>query len=346
MHHRASAFLIAVVSVVALARVLPAQGSETELRIRLESTDGSRLSGALVALVDSTGRVVTEGVSSEDARRVLRAPPGFYRVRVRRIGFLPFFSDLVTVPRASELVVNVGSDRVQLQTIVVTSRSSCGPIDPQDQVLSALWDEIAKALRTSQLSPKDLADFSQAFVYRRTLRPNGTLVSSDTVFRSIGTSKPFGVVNPMVLSASGYVVGNERVGWVYYAPDEAVLLSDQFAATHCFQVVREKERPGQIGIEFKPTPRRSVPDIAGVLWVDESTSELRELSFRYVNAGPLERFRAGGFARFRRVPSGSWIVNEWALVAPVLEKTSGTFGDLKVTGYVEDGGGITMRPRP
>lgn len=346
MHQRASAFLVGVVSAVAFARVLTAQGSDTELRIRLESTDGSRLSGALVALADSAGRVITEGVSSEDGRRVLHAPPGSYRVRVRRIGFLPFLSEAVSLPRSSEVVVSVGSGRVQLQTIVVNSRSSCGPIDPKDRVMSTLWDEIAKALRTSQLSPKDLADFSQAFVYRRVLRPNGMVVSSDTVFRSIGTNKPFGVVNPAVLATVGYVVGNERLGWTYYAPDEAILLSDQFAATHCFQVARDKDRTGHVGIEFKPIPRRSIPDIAGVLWVDESTSELRELSFRYVNAGPLERFRAGGFARFRRVPSGSWIVDGWALVAPILEKVGGTLGDLKVTGYVEDGGGITMRPRP
>lgn len=346
MHHGASAFLVAVVAALAVAGVLPAQITDTELRIRLESTDGSALSGALVALVDSGGRAVSEGVSGQDARRVLRAAPGSYRVRVRRIGFLPFLSDYVTLPRASELIVSVGTARVSLQTIVVTSRSSCGPIKREERVLSVLWEEIAKALRTSQLSPKDLADFSQAFVYRRALRPNGTVVSSDTVFRSIGTNKPFGVVNPMVLATGGYVVGNETLGWIYYAPDEGILLSDQFAATHCFQVVRDNARRGQVGIEFKPIPRRSIPDIAGVLWVDESSAELRELSFRYVNAGPLERFRAGGVARFRRVPSGSWIVHEWALVAPILEKTGGTFGDLTVTGYVEDGGGITMRPRP
>lgn len=330
---------------MAFARIVSAQGPDTEVRIRLESTDGSRLSGALVALVDSTGRVITEGVSGEDARRVLHAPAGSYRVRVRRIGFLPFLSEPVSLPRTSELALSVESQRVQLQTIVVTSRSACGPIDPEDRVLSALWDEIAKALRTSQLSPKDLADFSQAFVYRKTLRANGTVVSSDTVFRPIGTNRPFGVVNPAVLSTVGYVVGNERLGWTYYAPDEAVLLSDQFASTHCFQVVREKGRAGQIGIEFRPIPRRSVPDIGGVLWVDESSAELRELSFRYVNAGPLERFRAGGFARFRRVPSGSWIVDDWAIVGPILERSRDPYSELRVTGYVEDGGGMKMRPK-
>ena len=141
-------------------------------------------------------------------------------------------------------------------------------------------------------------------------------------------------------------MGNEITGWTYYAPDEAVLLSDQFAATHCFQVVRNNERPGQVGIEFKPVRGRPVPDVAGILWVDESTAELRELIFRFVNAGLLERFKGGGHARFRRVPSGSWIVDDWAIRGPVLEKARDAFRDLKLTGYVEDGGGMMLRRKP
>ena len=64
-----------------------------------------------------------------------------------------------------------------------------------------------------------------------------------------------------------------------------------------------------------------------------------------MNAGPLERFKAGGFARFRRVPSGSWIVNDWALRGPILQKGGDLFTDLKVIGYVEDGGGMMKKSR-
>jgi hypothetical protein len=110
--------------------------------------------------------------------------------------------------------------------------------------------------------------------------------------------------------------------------------------------VRDPGKPGKIGIEFEPVQGRTIGEIKGVLWVDQSTAELRELIFRYVNAGLMERFRAGGFARFRRLPSGAWIVDDWALRAPVLEKSAGAFSDFKVTGFVEDGGGMTMRPKP
>jgi hypothetical protein len=83
-----------------------------------------------------------------------------------------------------------------------------------------------------------------------------------------------------------------------------------------------------------------------VLWVDERSAELRELVFRFVNAGVLERFKAGGFARFRRVPSGSWIIDDWALRGPLLERGRDVFTDLKVIGYQEDGGGLKLKPKP
>ena len=327
-------------------QLLPAQTAEADFRVRIEASDGSRISGALIALLDSSQAVVREGVSNEDGIRVLRAPAGSYRVRVRRIGFLPYVSDPVAVAPGSDILLRVNTPRVLLETVVVTSGSRCGPIDPNERILAVVWDEIAKALRTSQLVARDFSDYSASYTYRKTLNSRRVVVSSDTSFSSVGNAKPFAVRDAAFLATHGYVVGNENLGWLYYAPDEAVLLSDQFAASHCFQVVRDKERKGELGIEFKPVSARSVPDIAGVLWVNESTAELRELVFRYVNAGALERFRAGGFARFRHVPSGSWIVDSWALTSPILERSREPFADLTVIGYVEDGGGMKLRPKP
>ena len=335
-----------LIAAVCFTQLLPAQSPEADFRVRIEAGDGSRIAGALVALLDSSQTVVRESVSDDDGIRTLRAPAGSYRVRVRRIGFLPYLSDPVPVVPGSDILLRVNSPRVQLETIVVTSRSRCGPIDPNERILSVVWDEIAKALRTSQLVARDFSDYSASFTYRKTLNSRRVVVSSDTTFRPVGNAKPFGVRDAAYLATHGYVTGNERLGWMYYAPDEAVLLSDQFASSHCFQVVRDKARGGQVGIEFKPVSTRPVPDIAGVLWVDENTAELRELNFRYVNAGLLERFKGGGFARFRRVPSGSWIVDSWALSGPILAKSREPFGDFSVVGYVEDGGGLKVRIKP
>ncbi|HEV7596537.1 MAG TPA: carboxypeptidase-like regulatory domain-containing protein, partial [Gemmatimonadaceae bacterium] len=113
----------ALVGAIFLAGFLPLfaaspQVGPSELRIRLRSTEGIAVAGALVALLDSSDRVVTEGLSSEGGTRVLRAPSGVYRVRTRRIGFLPFFSSPVLIPRKEELLLVVGTSRVVLDRIV------------------------------------------------------------------------------------------------------------------------------------------------------------------------------------------------------------------------------------
>src|SRR4030081_3204751 len=96
----------------ALVLTSSARGQEatTELRINLNGV-GARVSGALVALLDAHDSVVAEGLSTEAGARVLRAVPGVYRVRVRRIGYLPFVSGPVSLPRESALSLNVESPR-------------------------------------------------------------------------------------------------------------------------------------------------------------------------------------------------------------------------------------------
>jgi len=242
------------------------------------------------------------------------------------------------------LALDVLSPRVQLDQIVVNSRSQCRPGDRDSETLSIIWGEIDKALQASQLTMEDLQGIGQARKYRLEIGANGNVLSADTpVFRIIDR-RPFGALAPDSLAVTGYVHGDERAGWESFGPDETVLRSEEFAATHCFKAVRDRARPRDIGVAFEPVPDRPVPDIAGVLWVDRSTAELREVVFSFVNAGLLTRFEAGGFTRFRHVPSGAWIVEEWRLHMPRIEIRSGsgylTGMQYRAVGYVDHGGGI------
>jgi len=344
------AFLCApVLAACVLTSSARGQDATTELRIRLKAIDGVPLSGALVALLNARDSVVAEGLSTEAGSRVLRAAPGAYRVRVRRVGYLPFVSDPVSVPRDSALSLNIESPRVVLESIVVNSKSPCARNDPNARALSTVWDEIDKALRSSQLTTQDLRGIGRARKYRNELGKDGSVISADTTVFPILDRRPFGAIDPTSLAIDGYVFGSPETGWHYYAPDETVLLSEPFAATHCFRVVRQRDRAGQIGVSFEPIPRRQMPDIVGVLWVDQQTSELREVVFRFVNAGPMSQFDAGGFTHFRRVPSGAWIVDEWKLTAPklslVLRPPKDGYSSPGRTEYIaigrlEDGGGV------
>lgn len=329
---------------------LEGQEAATDLRIRLKAIDGAPINGALVALVDAKDSVVAEGVANETGARLLRALPGVYRVRVRRIGYLPFVSSPVSLAVSTELTVSVESPRVVLDQIVVNSKSQCRSSDPASQTLSVVWDEIDKALRSSQLTTGDLSGIGNAHMYRMETTPNGAVTSADTTVFRITSDRPFGAIAPESLFLRGYVQGGPGTGWVYFGPDETVLRSEQFASTHCFRLVRDISRPRDIGVAFEPAPNRDLPDIAGTLWVDRSTSELREMVFNFVNAGLLTRFKASGFTKFRHLPSGAWIVDQWKLRAPrlVVREVSDGYtrrSEYSSIGILDTGGGI-IRPAP
>jgi hypothetical protein len=252
------------------------------------------------------------------------------------------------LPRQDELLLSVESSPIALDRIVVTANSECGRSDAGSQSLGVVWDEIDKALRASQLTTDDLSGFARGRVYRREVGRDGSVLSNDTTMFPITNRRPFGAIDPVTLATEGYVIGDPRNGWRYFAPDETILLSEQFVSTHCFKLVRDAARPREIGVAFEPAPGRRVADIAGALWVDERSAELREVVFRFVNAGVFSRFDAGGFTRFLRVPSGAWIVDEWQLKAPRLEMRPPSpyqAAQFSVVGYTENGGGIVRSGR-
>ena len=329
-----------IFAVLALVLCAGSADAQTSLRVRAESPNRIPLAGALIALIDSENRVVTEGLSSADGFASLSAAPGVYRVRVRRVGFRPFYSAPTTIPHSDLLVLRVESPRVVLNELVVSASAQCGRINPDAQTLASLWEEIAKALRSSQLTVADLNEISRVQTYVREIGLNGEVIASDSTNRSIANRRPFAAVDPASLINEGYVRGDVQRGWDFFAPDEAVLLSDGFSATHCFRAVRNRSRHGQIGVAFEPAPRRRLSEIKGVIWLDEGSSELREVEFTFVNAGVLNEFQPRGYTRFRRMPSGAWLVSDWQLQLPRLGRGELARNETRVIGTILNGGRI------
>lgn len=333
-------------SALVLASFVSAADAQTTLRVRAESEVGAPLAGALVALVDSANRVVAEDLSSAEGFTSLNATPGVYRVRVRRIGFRPFYSAPTALPHADLLVLRVESPRVVLNELVVSASAQCGRINRDAETLASLWEEISKALRASQLTVSDLKEIPRAQTYRRVIGLNGEVISGDSMTLPVSNRRPFAAIDPASLVAQGYVRGDEINGWDFFAPDEAVLLSNGFAATHCFRAVRQRTKPGQIGVAFDPVPRRRQSDIKGVIWLDEQSSELREVEFRFVNAGILSEFEPRGYSRFRRMPSGAWIVSDWQLHLPRIGRDASPRNETRIIGAIQNGGRIILSAPP
>lgn len=316
-----------------VARAQDAQG----IRIRVvDSASTAPLRGALIALIDADNDVVAEALSLESGSRYFPVAAGRYRVRVRRIGYRPHLSQPVTVPRTGELVISVPANPVTLTSIVISARSRCQSLAGSSE-LASVWDEVGKALQASRLTMEDLRSVGQAWKYRKTTTPGGAVITADTNRFIVTNPRAFRALDPADLARAGYVRGDPASGWDFYGPDETVLLSPSFAATHCFRLVRNPDDERLIGVAFEPVRGRRVSDISGTVWIDRRTNELRNIRFKYVNAGYFSDFGGSGETRFTRLPSGAWIVDDWHVRGPILRRDSTI---VRADGFVVDGGGV------
>ncbi|MGH2898204.1 MAG: carboxypeptidase-like regulatory domain-containing protein, partial [Solirubrobacteraceae bacterium] len=153
--------------------------------------------------------------------------------------------------------------------------------------------------------------------------------------------------SPETLSAAGYVRRRDSSSVIFDMPSAEVLLSDDFAAHHCFGLAKPPdEHPEWIGVRFTPRDKRGdISDVRGVLWLDRARAELKRLEFTYANlpratyevcddapehipvadrkrmCGPVpdndaNRLGLGGEADFQRLATGEWMVTHWALRKP------------------------------
>ena len=336
-------WVVILIGAVIAPCCLHSQDATGSIRVRAVDTNGIPVRGALAALIAPDGNTVVERLTDDSGFRILTATPGSYKVRIRRIGYEPFISSPISVPYEGELKIAVSGAQVSLATVVVTAGSQCRHTEVDQRAIGQLWEEISKALLGADLARTDFSDLGWIKVYKKEVGSRGKLVSLDTSLRKVGDARPFAASDPRTLATRGFVRGNLTVGWEYFAPDEKVLLSREFADTHCFSIVRDKKRSREVGVGFEPSPERKVGEVAGVIWLDEQSAELREIVFRFVNIGEVSRFKPGGTVHFRRLPSGAWIVDDWKLTFPVLELSVGSLERLIQSGYVENGGTIVQR---
>jgi hypothetical protein len=79
-------------------------------------------------------------------------------------------------------------------------------------------------------------------------------------------------------------------------------------------------------------PHRGITEIEGTLWVDRETSELRLLEYRYAGVRPeYAAVNVGGFVEFLRLPTGSWLVNRWAIRMPRAHIETTVPSDMRAT---------------
>jgi hypothetical protein len=310
---------------------------------------GQPIEGAFVALLDSAGLEVGRVLTSPGGTFLLRAPaPGTYRLRSKRIGFRPSESPPLALPDSETVSYRLEVDAVpvQLPAVVVRGRPQCGA--RTDPAAVALWDEVREALAAVKWAEDQGALRYAVARFERSLPLTGRriLAERDSSWSGVG-AKPFQSVPAEQLAQEGYVVAAAGDSLDFHGPDAEVLLGDVFLSTHCF-AARDggAERPGLVGLAFSPQPERRVPDVAGVLWLDRPTLELKFLEFTYTR---LREDRLGGYVEFTRLPSGPWIVTHWWIRTARLDPASRRRSRRswpRIVGYREAGGTVTLIEAP
>jgi hypothetical protein len=213
-------------------------------------------------------------------------------------------------------------------TIEVTAESQCA-MDPSEAGRTCeLWEATRIALQAAERSE------SESLVRRRTrtwqYRENqdATAVEGRTVSDQVTVGRPFETLTPAELAEHGHMHETDAGERIVNGPDPRVLLSDEFAGSHCFRIkgpidahdVTEATR--WIGLAFEPAPDPAgIVRIGGTLWLDHASGELRSLEFQYLFCQPRARAwvpwgaDSGGTIRFRALDDGRWVVDSWSLRA-------------------------------
>ena len=316
--------------------------------------DSAAVSGVLVQLVSASGAIVAQAMSDQRGGYALRAPSGGdYRLRALRIGFRPTAGDVFAVAGSGITThsLTLTGAAVTLAATRVSAAERCDAGTDTTSLGFRAWEQARTALQASMVTRQSNSYDVELVVssLARAMPSDSVLRYTERVSRTT-SSRPFTAFPLSRLRDSGYVVHEEGVV-TFAAPDEEVLLSEDFATTHCMRAL--PPQGDTIVLVFTPTRDRRLSDVAGSLVLSRESSELRRLRFEYVNISREEReARPGGELVFLRLPSGGWIVQRWRIRFPDLERhTTETFGggttsrmtsrvdvDVRTVGWQEDRG--------
>lgn len=307
-----------------LMAVSPA-GAQTTIRGTLvEAGSELPIPGAFVILEDTDGRSLSSTLTSRAGTWLLRVPgAGTYRLRADRIGYASFLSDSIVVGEGESLSYRIEAavSPIGLAELAVEGEGlKCELLGEEGLAVFRVWEEARKALAAIVWTGQQPYYRFDAVHYQRQLDRDGA-AQGETRYEEVRYfgRHPFRSIPTRDLLFGGFV--QQVAGTIqYYGPDAEVMMSNEFLRRHCFHLV-ESEDPALVGLEFEPLSDARVIDIAGIMWLDAASSELRRLDFRYENLDlPVDTRWLGGTVEFTRLPSGAWIVQRWAIRVPIIEQ--------------------------
>jgi hypothetical protein len=314
----------------------------------VDSATGVAVGRGFVALLDGSGAEVSRMLTSREGefQFVLRGP-GTFSLRSERIAYRVAQLGLGLVEAGEVRTVSLLAPAIplRLDAIEFESETQCRMSPADGRNTAALWEEATKALRAASWSAENDIYVHTLHHYERGLDIRRRLVESEqTTVRTGNFRAPFRSIPPEELFEKGYIFDDGGGAW-YNAPDANTLLHDTFVATHCFRVTRDRDHETMIGLGFEPVSDRELPDIKGVLWLDQESWELRQIDYTYTRVpNRIRDERVGGMIEFLVMPSGAWIVSKFQIRKPQLvryEDRRGRVGSAELGGFQDSGGNVT-----
>jgi hypothetical protein len=331
--------MCAALSIALALSATPALG---QVAVRVQSSETLEpMAGAIVTLTDSAGSGLRARLTDRNGRTFFAdVADGTYRLRVEMIGRATEVTDPFPVPadQAAEHLVRLGYQAIPLEGVDV----AVGPRPCRAHpLLFQVWDDVRKALTAAVITEREGIYRFQSLTYLRQLDDDEQMLGEEQSQVETATRAPYVSLASEDLVQDGFV-REEDGRMVYYGPDAEVLLSDAFLKSHCFRVLGADSRGMEVlGLGFEPlNPEDGVADISGALWVDRESGALRWLDFQYQGTDPaILSEDAAGYVQFRRMPAGTWIVSDWWIRIPDLERSIRRGGWI-VRGFFQRGGRV------
>lgn len=293
----------------------------------------------IVVATDPRGSEMARALSNARGEYTLRlSASATVSLKALRIGFRPTVGPTVTAGegKTDAPKIVLAAEAISLAGINIRDRETCRVNADTGLMVTRVWEEARKAMLSSQLDNESAPLVAEWIEYDQRLDSSARLVRAQRVRTSRNpTTHAFKSRPAIFLDTAGYIVV-ENGEATYFAPDADVLLSEVFAAHHCFRLAAPpRETPQLVGVAFQPSRDRSeARDIQGTLLVDRNTNELKTLEFRYTNLNDVATAAgAGGRVEFLHLNEGSWLVSRWSLRMPEVEarRTSTIGGRATVT---------------
>jgi hypothetical protein len=311
--HRASAALLAGAVLALSASTVGAQRVRGTVR---DSLSRQPVGGAVVWLTDGGGKFLARSIADEHGQFAVIHVAGATQLHVVRIGFRPMMVPVGRTDADTLVDVSMSSIPLTLDTVASLRRRVC-PGEKGTNAALTLWEQARAALMASVVARDVGAPALELKSYSRYLDPRTHEISNQQVhLRLVTGDRSYVAARPAgEFVSEGYM--QERNGdRTFYAPDDAVMLDQTFAETHCLHVVvGTGAHAGEVGIGFDPVADRlrdTLVDVRGVLWLSPAEHALRSLEFNYTD---LEREAdlSGGEIRFNVMPNGAPMVTRWVI---------------------------------